>query len=84
MVWPETFGRRFMFATAVYQPAAFISSLLVGWFKQLPLAVTMLEVWLLAFIIALVISLAQAAAARPGVSVWKPLLPVSEEEFRRS
>lgn len=43
-VWPRTFGRRFTFAMSVYQPVGFVASLLVGWFKQLPLAVTMLHV----------------------------------------
>ena len=79
-VWPRTFGRRFTFAMSVYQPVGFVASLLVGWFKQLPLAVTMLHVWLWALVICLTISLLQAALARPGASFWKPLIPVEETD----
>ena len=73
-VWPQTFGRRFAFAMSVYQPVGFVASLLVGWFKQLPLAVTMLHVWLWVFV------MGQAALARPGASFWKPLIPVEETD----
>ncbi len=79
-VWPQTFGRRFAFAMSVYQPVGFVASLLVGWFKQLLLAVTMLHVWLWVFVICTVISVGQAALARPGASFWKPLIPVEETD----
>ena len=79
-VWPRTFGRRFTFAMSVYQPVGFVASLLVGWFQQLPLAVTMLHVWLWVFVICTVISVGQAALARPGASFWKPLIPVEETD----
>ncbi|MDO5083485.1 MAG: hypothetical protein Q4D89_08795 [Arachnia propionica] len=67
---------------AIHQPLAFLSSMLVGWVKQLPLAVTMLEVWLWAFVIATVTSVGQAAAARPGVSFWEPLFGTSPSDSR--
>ena len=72
--WPETFGRRFFFAMAIYQPVGFIASLLVGWAKHLPLAATMLEIWVWVFVIGTIISLGQAGLARPGASFWRPLL----------
>ena len=65
-VWPQTFGRRFAFAMSVYQPVGFVASLL--------------HVWLWVFVICTVISVGQAALARPGASFWKPLIPVEETD----
>ena len=74
LTWPESFWKRFAFAMSVYQPVLFVTSVVVGFAKGLSIAVTMLEVWLWAFVIGLVVSLVQAAVARPGASFWRPVL----------
>lgn len=79
-VWPKTFRRRFLAAMLFHQPLLFLVSLAVGWVKQLPLPVTMLEVWVWLFTTGTVVSLGQAAIARPGASWWKPLVSADLSE----
>lgn len=74
LVWPDTFWRRFAFAMGLYQPVIFVTSLIVGLVKQLSIPATMLEVWLWAFVIGLVVSIFQAALAKAGASFWRPIL----------
>lgn len=69
--WPDNFVRRFGLAMAVYQPVLFVTSIVVGWVRQLSIPETMLAVWVWAFVIGLVISLMQAATGKPGESIWK-------------
>lgn len=72
LTWPETFPRRLAFALSIYLPVLFIVSLLIGVVKKLSLVTTMLEVWIWALVIGLVVSIAQAALAHPKSSFWKP------------
>ena len=69
MTWPRTFWRRLALASALYQPAAALGTALVGLVKKLPVAVTVVEVWLYAALLALAIAVAQAALAEPDSKV---------------
>ena len=80
LVWPHTYGRRFWLATAICQPVLLLVAVMLGWAQQLPLAVTMADIWAIVAVVGLGFAIVLAAACTPGISVWKPLWAVSADE----